>query len=95
MAEGRIGLPTRGATVTSIETPSAATGAQPPASVRANISIAPVDPAAPAIKMGLLLPREWNGKVVMLGGGGYNGAIPNLYTYPAAPAAQGAYPLLA
>ncbi len=95
VAEGRIGLPTRGAKVTSIETPSAATGAQPPASVRANVSIAPVDPAAPAIKMGLLLPKEWNGKVVMLGGGGYNGSIPSLYTYPAAPASQGAYPLLA
>ena len=95
VAEGRIGLPTKGAKVTSIETPSAATGAQPPASVRANVSIAPVDPAAPAIKMGLLLPKEWNGKVVMLGGGGYNGVMPNLYTYPAAPASQGAYPLLA
>ena len=31
----------------------------------------------------------------MLGGGGYNGVIPSLYTYPAAPASQGAYPLLA
>ena len=94
VAEGKIGLPTKGATVTSIETPTAASGAQPPASVRANIAIAPVDPAAPAIKMGLLLPKEWNGKVVMIGGGGYNGVMPGLYSYPAAPAAQGAYPLL-
>ena len=91
----QIGLPTSGATVTSIETPTAASGAQPPASVRANISILPVDATAPAIKMGLLLPKEWNGKVVMLGGGGYNGVMPSLYTYPAAPASQGAYPLLA
>ena len=91
----KIGLPTKGATVTSIETPTAASGAQPPASVRANIAIAPVDPAAPAIKMGLLLPKEWNGKVVMLGGGGYNGVMPSLYSYSAAPASQGAYPLLA
>lgn len=95
VAASHIGLPTQGATVTSIETPSAASGAQPPASVRANISIAPVDPAAPPIKMGLLLPKEWNGKVVMLGGGGYNGVLPSLYSYPAAPASQGPYPLLA
>ncbi len=95
VAVGQIGLPTQGASVTSVETPSAPSGSQPPASIKANIAIAPVDPAAPAIKMGLLLPKEWNGKVVMLGGGGYNGVIPSLYTYPAAPASQGAYPLLA
>ena len=94
VAASQIGLPTSGATVTATETPSAATGAQPPASVRATISIAPVDPGAPAIKMGLLLPKDWNGKVVMVGGGGYNGVMPSLYTYPAAPASQGAYPLL-
>ncbi|THJ34503.1 tannase/feruloyl esterase family alpha/beta hydrolase [Lampropedia aestuarii] len=90
----QIGLPTSGATVTSTETPSATTGTQPPTSVLAHISIAPVDPGAPPIKMGLLLPKEWNGKVVMVGGGGYNGVVPSLYSYPAAPASQGAYPLL-
>lgn len=94
VAASQIGLPTTGASVTSVETPTAASGPQPPTSVRANISIAPVDPAAPAIKMGLLLPKQWNGKVVMLGGGGYNGTQPSLYSYPAAPASQGAYPLL-
>ncbi len=94
VAASQIGQPTGGASVTSVETPTAASGAQPPASVRANVSIQPVDPAAPAIKMGLLLPKDWNGKVVMLGGGGYNGVLPSLYTYPAAPASQGAYPLL-
>lgn len=94
VAADQIGLPTKGAVVTSVETPTAASGPQPPASIRANISIAPVDAAAPPIKMGLLLPKEWNGKVVMLGGGGYNGTIPSLYTYSAAPASQGPYPLL-
>ena len=39
VAESKIGLPTKGATVTSIQTPSAVSGAQPPASVRANISM--------------------------------------------------------
>ena len=95
VASSLIGLPTTGAKVTAVETPSAASGAQPPASVLAKIDIAPVDPKAPAIKMALLLPKEWNGKVVMLGGGGFNGSIPSLYSYPAAPASQGSYPLLA
>lgn len=94
VAASQIGLPTQGAAVTSVETPTAASGPQPPASIRANIAIAPVDTVAPAIKMGLLLPKEWNGKVVMIGGGGYNGTIPSLYSYSAAPASQGAYPLL-
>ena len=94
VAANQIGLPTTGAAVTSVETPTVASGPQPPASVKANIAISPVDATAPAIKMGLLLPKEWNGKVVMIGGGGYNGTIPNLYSYTAAPAGQGAYPLL-
>ena len=94
VASSLIGLPTTGAKVTAVTTPSAASGAQPPASVLANIDIAPVDPKAPPIKMGLLLPKVWNGKVVMVGGGGFNGAIPNLQSFPAAPASQGSYPLL-
>lgn len=95
VAANQIGLPTNGAIVTSIETPTAPPeNEQPPVSVRANISIAPVDPTAPAIKMGLLLPKVWNGKVVMMGGGGYDGTIPSLYTYHLAPESQGAYPLL-
>lgn len=94
VAPDLIGLPTKGAAVTSVETPTATSGPQPPTSIRANIAIAPVDAAAPAIKMGLLLPKEWNGKVVMIGGGGYNGSIPSLYSYAAAPASQGPYPLL-
>ncbi len=94
VAASQIGLPTTGAAVTSVETPTAASGPQPPTSVRANIAIAPIDSAAPAINMGLLLPKDWNGKLVMLGGGGYNGTIPSLFTYSAAPASQGAYPLL-
>ncbi|MEN5179782.1 tannase/feruloyl esterase family alpha/beta hydrolase [Comamonas testosteroni] len=97
VAADKIGLPTSGATVTKVEAVTAADpakGPQPPAALRADVSIAPVDPAAPAIKMALILPQEWNGKVVMLGGGGYNGTLPNLFSYPAAPASQGPYPLL-
>jgi len=94
VAAAQIGLPTQGAKVTAVEAATATSGAQPPAAVRANVTIAPVDPNAPPIQMALMLPKDWNGKVVMLGGGGYNGTIPNLYTYPAAPASQGPYPLL-
>ena len=73
---GPASLITKRATVTSIETKTAATGAQPPASVRANIAIAPVNLAAPAIQMRLLLPKGWNGTVVMLGGDGANDEAP-------------------
>ena len=73
---GPASLPTKRSTVTSIETKTAATGAQPPASVRANIAIAHVNPAVPAIQMALLLPKGWNGKVVMLGGGSANNEAP-------------------
>ncbi|WP_103349397.1 tannase/feruloyl esterase family alpha/beta hydrolase [Amycolatopsis sp. CA-128772] len=38
----------------------------------------PVDPAAPAIKLRVALPRTWNGKALMFGGGGYDGTIPDL-----------------
>lgn len=98
VAASQIGLPTSGATVTKVEAVAAADpakGPQPPEALRADVSIAPVDPKAPAIKMAMILPKAWNGKVVMLGGGGYNGVLPNLYSYPAAPASQGPYPLLA
>ena len=97
VAASAIGLPTGGATVTKVEAaqaPDPAKGPQPPEALRADVSIAPVDPKAPAIKMALILPKTWNGKIVMLGGGGYNGVLPNLYSYPAAPASQGPYPLL-
>ncbi|WP_210237796.1 tannase/feruloyl esterase family alpha/beta hydrolase, partial [Mesorhizobium sp. M00.F.Ca.ET.216.01.1.1] len=38
--------------------------------------ISPVDRAAPDIQFKVALPEEWNGKVVMFGGGGFNGTIP-------------------
>ena len=77
---GPASLITKRATVTSIETKTAATGAQPPASVRANIAIAPVNLAAPAIQMRLLLPKGWNGTVVMLGGDGANDEAPTNFS---------------
>jgi Tannase and feruloyl esterase len=59
-------------------------------------SIAPVDPAAPAIKFQVNLPVTWNGRSVQYGGGGFNGVLINaLGLIPAgrfdqpAPLAQG------
>ncbi len=76
----RIGLPTKGAEVTATTSvPASGTGPTAlPAYCRADISIRPVDPAAPEILMGLALPNGWNGKAMMFGGGGYNGTVPNL-----------------
>ena len=75
-----IGLPTTGATVTSA-TVVAASGTGPAALgeyCKVTADIAPVDPAAPKIKLQVDLPTAWNGKVMMFGGGGYDGEIPNI-----------------
>jgi pimeloyl-ACP methyl ester carboxylesterase len=71
-----ISLPTRGAVVKSaVEVPAnAATGL--PVYCKLLGSIAAVDPAAPAIEFELDLPMQWNSKLLMMGGGGFNGAIP-------------------
>lgn len=89
VAADRIGLPTTGARVTAAM-PVAASGVGPaarPAHCLVAGEIAPVDPAAPAIRFHLALPAEWNGKALMLGGGGLNGSIPNVVgNVPAGPA---------
>lgn len=90
----QIGLPTSGAQVVAVDAPTPVRGVQPPAAVQAKVHIAAARAGDPAIHMALLLPKQWNGKVVMLGGGGYNGTIPNLHSYSAAPADQGPFPLL-
>jgi hypothetical protein len=74
-----IGLPTTGAVVTEAQVIAAAgTG---PAAVGEHCKVAgdinPVDPNAPKIKFQLNLPTNWNSKVLMFGGGGYNGMIPS------------------
>lgn len=40
--------------------------------------ISPVDATAPDIRFNVALPSEWNRKALMLGGGGFNGSIPNV-----------------
>lgn len=72
-----IGLPTSGVRITAA-TPMPAAGTAPKAVgpfCRVTADILPVDPKAPAIKMEVNLPADWNGKALMYGGGGNNGSI--------------------
>ncbi|HET6704255.1 tannase/feruloyl esterase family alpha/beta hydrolase, partial [Amycolatopsis sp.] len=62
-------LPTSGGIVTA-----ASAGAY----CRVDAELFPVDPAAPAIKLRVALPRGWNHKALMFGGGGFNGTIPDV-----------------
>ncbi|MDQ0072886.1 feruloyl esterase [Variovorax boronicumulans] len=80
VAASAIGLPTSGATVTSVKTVAASGSgaAAVPEYCEVAGKIAPVDPAAPNILFQLALPTRWNQKVVMFGGGGFNGTIPNV-----------------
>jgi feruloyl esterase len=49
----------------------------------------PVDPAAPQIKFQIAMPTVWNNKIMMFGGGGYDGTIPApTGNVPAGPATQ-------
>ena len=86
-----IGLPTSGARVTAA-TQVAAGGSAPQtfgAYCDVSAEIRPVDPAAPAIRMRLVLPEQWNRKAMMFGGGGYNGTVPNVAgNVPAGPLDQ-------
>lgn len=86
-----IALPTSGARVTSATAvPAGGTAPQTfGAHCNLNVEIAPIDPSAPAIKMRIVLPEQWNNKAMMYGGGGYNGTIPNVAgNVPAGPIDQ-------
>ncbi len=77
VAANSIGLPTSGAKVTSASVVAAAgAGATAlPEYCKVTAEIAPVDPTAPSIKMQVNLPTNWNSKVLMFGGGGYDGTV--------------------
>jgi len=73
-------LPTAGAVVTSatqIDAGVTADRVALPGYCKVLGSIAAVDPTAPTIQFELDLPTKWNRKLLMLGGGGFNGTIPN------------------
>ena len=80
VAASSIGLPTSGATVSSavVVAASGSGVAALPEYCKVMAEVAPVDPAAPKIKLQIDLPTNWNQKVVMFGGGGYDGTIPNV-----------------
>jgi feruloyl esterase len=84
-----IGLPTTGAVVTST-TQMAASGRGATATGSYCLvagAIHPIDPSAPDILFNVALPDQWNSKILMLGGGGFNGSIPDVTgNVPSAPA---------
>ncbi|MFZ3572243.1 tannase/feruloyl esterase family alpha/beta hydrolase [Streptomyces sp. BH097] len=77
-----LGLPTSGGHVTDAKTvPASGAGSGAVGEYcQVDAEIFPVDPEAPNIEMRVALPTEWNGKGMMFGGGGYDGAIPSLTT---------------
>ncbi|MCF6754734.1 tannase/feruloyl esterase family alpha/beta hydrolase [Pseudomonas stutzeri] len=86
-----IGLPTRGAQVVAANAVAAGGSAPQTFGAYCDISaeIRPIDRAAPPIRMRLALPEQWNHKALMLGGGGYNGTLPNVVgNVPAGPLDQ-------
>ena len=86
-----IKLRTTGGTVTSATLVAASgSGASAlPEYCRVDGSIGPVDPTAPKILFRVALPTTWNSKVVMFGGGGFDGSIPNITgNVPAGPTNQ-------
>ncbi|MDT7835073.1 tannase/feruloyl esterase family alpha/beta hydrolase [Aquabacterium sp. OR-4] len=86
-----IGLPTSGGSVLSaVVVPAAGAGANlVPEHCLVTASIAPLDKSAPDISLRIALPAQWNNKLMMLGGGGFNGSIPNVTgNVPAGPVDQ-------
>mgnify|MGYP000961823700 CR=1 FL=1 len=75
-----IGLPSGDGKVTEVAVvPAAGSNASAtPAHCRVTGTLAPVNPQAPAITFRLALPVAWNGKVMMFGGGGFDGMLPNV-----------------
>lgn len=75
-----IGLATSGASVTAAKTVAASgTGAAAlPEYCAISGKISPVDRSAPDIQFQAALPTQWNRKVVMFGGGGFDGTIPDV-----------------
>ncbi len=80
IAAGAIGLPTSGGVVTKAQlvVGSGTGAAATPEHCLVSGKILPVDPAAFPIEFQAALPTVWNSKLMMLGGGAYNGVIPKI-----------------
>ena len=91
IATSAIGEPVRAVTLTEPSWVEAANNV--PAHCRVTGAMAPVDtsPTARAINFAVVLPASWNRRAAQLGGGGFNGVIPNLTGGPggASPLARG------
>ncbi|CAM2196859.1 Mono(2-hydroxyethyl) terephthalate hydrolase [Paraburkholderia kururiensis] len=80
VSASEIALPTSGAIVTAAK-PIAASGSGAsalPDYCAITGKIASVDRSAPDIQFKAALPAQWNDKVVMFGGGGFDGTIPDV-----------------
>src|ERR1700684_4352186 len=75
-----IGLPTEGAVISAAQwIPASGSGATATSEYcLASGRIMPIDSTAPNIQWQIALPKNWNSKIVMLGGGGFDGTIPNV-----------------
>jgi predicted esterase len=86
-----IALPTGGARVTRAALVAAGGTAPKTFGEHCRVAgeIAPIDPSAPKIRFEMAMPTDWNHRVLMLGGGGYNGTVPNVIgNVPAGPIDQ-------
>jgi hypothetical protein len=79
-----IGLPTKGARVTEAKwTPTGGTGSTAIAAhYLVTGEITPIDSTSQSIHFHLALPENWNSKALMLGGGGFDGFIPDVTASP-------------
>ncbi|MFD2419424.1 tannase/feruloyl esterase family alpha/beta hydrolase [Amycolatopsis pigmentata] len=71
-------LPTTGGQVESTSVMTSVVSGEVVTYCQVDADIFPVDPSAPDIRMRVDLPYDWNRKAMMLGGGGYDGTIPDL-----------------
>ena len=75
----KIGLPTRGAEVVETNFFEAdADGAKLPNYCWVSGAIRPLDQTAPDIRFEIAMPANWNSRALMLGGGGFDGVIPDI-----------------
>lgn len=78
----QIGMPTGGAVVQSAEMINATASGDGvvPAHCLVKGAVASNSHTTPEIRFALALPQHWNGKALMLGGGGFSGTIPPIET---------------
>src|SRR5438105_4512380 len=70
-----VGLPTRGAVVTRATLVTAGQPTTIGEYCLVDGEIAPVDLQAQKIKFSVAMPSHWNGKMLQLGGGGFDGEV--------------------